>query len=194
MTARRQKKRISANDREKFLDGLRRGLTVKAAAEAAAHPAVTFFALAARDPEFAEQKRLAMEVGTDLLEEEASRRGRDGWLEPVVGKVAPGIDGHVVGPDGEPMYIRRYSDRLMEVMLKGRRPEYRDNPRIDITNQTLNVPFVDRSATLREVAQVFRDLGLEPSSLLAELDVPDPPRELMPGQIEGEARRLKEGS
>jgi hypothetical protein len=166
---RSRNKAVSAKDRERFLDGLRRGLTVSAAAEAAAHPAVTYYALASRDAEFAEAKALAMQIGADVLENEAYRRSVEGWQEPVVGKVAPGIDGHVVGPDGEPMYVTKYSDRLTEVLLKGRRPEYRDSPRVDVRNQTLNVMSrEDRSASMAEVAEVLRAAGVD----LADVGVP----------------------
>jgi hypothetical protein len=163
---RSRKKKISATDRERFLDGLRRGLTVSTAAEAAAHPAVTFHALASRDAEFAESKALAMQIGADVLENEAYRRSVEGYLEPVVGKVAPGIDGHVVGPDGEPMYVRKFSDRLTEVLLKGRKPEYREQSRLDVRSQTLNVTVEDRSAALSAVAEVFRAAGVDPDALL----------------------------
>lgn len=134
---------------------------MREAAEATGHPPKTFFSICDRDPEFKEAKARAMQIGTDRLEEEARRRATEGWLEPVIGKVAPGIDGQLTDENGDPMYITRYSDRLMEVLLKGRRPEYRDSHRIDVTNQTLNVTVEDRSAALDEVARVLREVGAD---------------------------------
>ena len=64
---------------------------------------------------------------TDSLEKEAIRRAKNGVLEPLVagGKL-------VTGPDGEIMQIRRYSDGLMQFLLKGRRREvYGDKQEID---------------------------------------------------------------
>ena len=61
----------------------------------------------------------AQQVGTDVIEREAFRRAVEGWDEPVIGKVAPGIDGVLRDESGEPVVTRKYSDRLLEVLLKG---------------------------------------------------------------------------
>lgn len=156
---RQRYRKVTVRDRNQFLQYLEKGKTVREAAEMTGHSPSTFQTICAREPEFKELKEQAMQVGTDVIEEEARRRAVEGWLEPVVGKVSPGIDGQVLGPDGEPMWVRRYSDRLAEVLLKGRRPEYRDSHRVDITNQTLNVTVEDRSAALSEVAKVLREVG-----------------------------------
>lgn len=144
-------------------------MTVKNAAESAAHPPVTFFSLAARDPEFAEQKRLAMEVGTDVLENEAYRRAVEGYDELVIGKVSPGIDGVIRDEAGNPVVVKKFDSRLLEVLLKGRRPAYRDNPRVDISNQTLHLTVKpDRSAALTEVARVLKAAGVDPDDVMLE--------------------------
>jgi AcrR family transcriptional regulator len=60
----------------------------------------------------------ALEIATELLEEEARRRAQDGVLEPVfyLGKRAGAV--------------RRYSDTLLIFLLKAHRPDkYRDNHR-----------------------------------------------------------------
>lgn len=61
------------------------------------------------DPEFAAAVEQAMEEGTDRLEEEAIRRGRDGVVKPVF------QGGEQVGE------ITEYSDKLLEMMLVGKR-------------------------------------------------------------------------
>lgn len=90
------------------------------------------------DPKFAEAFRLAKEEAGDRLEEEARRRAHDGWLEPVFSKGVrawDGVDedGNVVHPESEravrvvPALMRKYSDRLLEILLKGAKPEkYRE--------------------------------------------------------------------
>jgi hypothetical protein len=56
-----------------------------------------------------------MEAGTDLIEQEAWRRAVDGYDRPVF------QDGELVG------LVRAYSDVLLMMLLRGRRPEaYRE--------------------------------------------------------------------
>lgn len=67
-------------------------------------------------PEFAVAMKAAQEEAIDLLEEEARRRAVDGVLEPVF------YLGKKVGS------VRKYSDTLLTVLLKGNKPEkYREN-------------------------------------------------------------------
>jgi uncharacterized protein YbjQ (UPF0145 family) len=63
------------------------------------------------DPAFVDLMADAHENALDLLEEEARRRGHDGVVEPVF------QGGHEVGT------IRRYSDHLLMMILKGKRRE-----------------------------------------------------------------------
>lgn len=63
------------------------------------------------DPEFRERWEAALDVGTDALEDEAVRRAKDGTLKPVF------YQGEECG------HIREFSDTLMIVMLKARRPD-----------------------------------------------------------------------
>ena len=63
------------------------------------------------DAEFAEAWDNAHEQAIDRLEAEAWRRAHDGFREPVY------YQGEPVG------YIRKYSDRLMELLLTSSRPE-----------------------------------------------------------------------
>lgn len=64
----------------------------------------------------------AMEQASDLLEAEARRRAYEGWDEPVYGRL-PGRD----AGEGEIGVVRKYSDALMQTLLKGAKPEkYRE--------------------------------------------------------------------
>jgi hypothetical protein len=62
-------------------------------------------------PEFAAAWDEALEVATDALAREARRRAIEGWNEPVFHQ------GRKCG------VIRRYSDRMLELLLKAHRPE-----------------------------------------------------------------------
>ena len=63
------------------------------------------------DSDFAAEWEAALIAGGETLEEEAVRRARDGWDEPVW------YQGQQVGT------VRRYSDTLLIFLLKGLMPE-----------------------------------------------------------------------
>ena len=70
--------------------------------------------------DFAKLWDAALDLASDVLEDEAVRRAHDGWLKPVYQK------GRRVGT------IREFSDSLLMFMLKARRPKrFRDNIKID---------------------------------------------------------------
>jgi hypothetical protein len=110
-TRRYLKKRDAKAARERFLTALRRGLPVSAAAAAAGFDRVTAWRWRESIPGFRAAWDDAYAEGGDAIEEEARRRAMDGWDEPVF------QGGEHVG------VIRRYSDRLLERLLKGRKPE-----------------------------------------------------------------------
>jgi hypothetical protein len=69
-------------------------------------------------PGYAEQYAAAMEEAADRCEAEMMRRGVAGWDEPVYGKLPGEQTGNgVIGSK------RVYSDRMLELALKARRPE-----------------------------------------------------------------------
>lgn len=72
-------------------------------------------------PEFAQQWDDNMLTACDVLEDEAVRRGRDGYLRPVY------QGGKKVGTE------RRYSDTLLMFILNGRRPEKFSRSRVEHT-------------------------------------------------------------
>ena len=80
-------------------------------------------AYAARDidVEFAMQWQDAVLEAAEAMEEEARRRAVDGWEEPVFGRLAreAGMPDPGEGRIGE---IRKHSDVLMSLMLKGNLP------------------------------------------------------------------------
>lgn len=95
----------------KFLAALRDGRTVTFAAKEAGVTTSTAYSARGNDPDFFAEWDAAYEDGTDLLEEEAWRRAREGTEEPVF------YQGEQVG------VVRRFSDTLMLELLRSRRPE-----------------------------------------------------------------------
>jgi hypothetical protein len=90
------------------------------AAEAAGVAYTTWMRKRERDPGFAAAVQVAMEKSTDALEYEARTRAVQGWEE-------------VTKEDGKPTKtVTRKSDRLLEVLLKGQRPMYRDGAQVAI--------------------------------------------------------------
>lgn len=86
------------------------------------------------DESFKERWSEHVEAFADQLEQEAKRRAHDGWDEPVF------YQGQQVG------VVRKYSDRMLELMLKATRPaKYRES---------LADALAGRSA--REVATAIR--------------------------------------
>jgi len=102
------------------------------------------------DPHFAELWNDALEACTDDLIEEADRRAREGTLEPVFYK------GQQCGA------IQRYSDSLMQFLIKGRRKEYNTSYE-ESTHKLGNADEIVSSA-LRELVKV-RERQEEPAKI-----------------------------
>ena len=69
-------------------------------------------------PEFATAFQEAMDEAADMLEAEAWRRALEGVAEPVVKGGKPVCDPST----GETIMVRRYSDALLMLLLRGSRP------------------------------------------------------------------------
>lgn len=107
--------KVTPKKREQFLDGLAETASVTAAAKVTRITRKTWYKHRGADKEFAKLWEHALDAGTDALEDEAVRRGREGVLKPVFHA------GKKVGS------VREYSDTLLIVSLKARRPEkYRE--------------------------------------------------------------------
>lgn len=100
--------------RKLFLAALRDGLSVSNAATKSAMSRAAVYDWRGDDEEFAKDWDDALEGGTDLLEDEATRRALHGTDEPVF------QNGKHVGS------VRRYSDTLIIFLLKARRAKFRD--------------------------------------------------------------------
>jgi len=114
--------------REQFLQQLRRGLPVSAASTMAKCGRVTVYRWRENNAEFRKAWDDAYAEGGDAIELEAWRRAMLGWDEPVY------QTGKMVGT------IARYSERLLDRLLKGRKPElYGEH--VSITNQSQSEPM-----------------------------------------------------
>lgn len=85
------------------------------------------------DPWFEEMVWNAHEEARDRIEAEAIRRAVDGYDEPVIYQ---GVPTTVVDKETgleRMLTIRKFSDNLMQTLLKGARPEkYRDNFKVEV--------------------------------------------------------------
>lgn len=130
---------------EKFLDGLRNGLTPKQSAERLGMARATAFDHKREDEEFRALWEQAIDEGTDVIEAEAFRRAVEGVDEPVFYQ-------------GEPAgSIRRYSDTLLTVILKGRRANVYNTERHEHTGEGGGPIDVKTEMTVRFVKANHKD-------------------------------------
>ena len=94
-----------------FLAAIAVSGTILSASKAADVSRTTHYEWMKHDPEYAAACALAKEEFADSLENEVTRRAREGVEEPVF------YQGRIVG------HVKRYSDNLAMFMLKGERPE-----------------------------------------------------------------------
>jgi hypothetical protein len=150
--------------RSAFLIALTEGATVAVAARKAGVSYRTTFDHRKKDPAFRRLADEAHEMGTDAIEHAATERAIVGHERPIWSH------GKVAGT------IREPSDRLLELLLRARRPEkFRENVRVD---GTIKVPGAD--ALSPAVTKLIE----------AALAVGRPPR-VEPPTIEGEAEHIE---
>lgn len=77
---------------------------------------------------------IAIEEAADRIEAEAIRRAVDGYDEPVIYQGMPTSVVDPVTGEQRTLTVRKYSDTLMAMILKGARPEkYRDNHKVELS-------------------------------------------------------------
>jgi hypothetical protein len=115
----------------KFIECLAEGASVAAAAKAAGYGRQRLYEWREADPQLAAVWDDALEEGTDLLEDEALRRAKDGVAEPRF------YEGQVCGT------VKKYSDTLLIFLLKARRPwKYADKAQTEHSG-TLEVRWLE---------------------------------------------------
>lgn len=140
---------------DRFVDVLAETASPKRAAEVVGVSRRLAFEYKQKDAEFRTRWDAAIELAMERLLEESFRRAVEGVEEPVVyqGKLATRAD-----PESgaeSPLTVTRYSDRLLEVLLKFRFPDQMsDRLRADVNvagtgldpQALLRMPASDRSA------------------------------------------------
>lgn len=135
-TRQRRRGRITKKDRETFLTALAAGWAVRHAAKLAGHSFQRWYELRDSDEDFAGAWAEAIEQGTQRLEDEALRRAVDGYDEETFD-----------GEDTLVRRVRRYDGALLQMLLKGRRPEtYREGAAVEMMMPAV---FVIESAFAR---------------------------------------------
>ena len=115
-----------------FYRSLRRHGTIMRACADAKIARMTWYDAVARHPDMAERADDALEAFADLLEAEAVRRGVHGVEEPYQ------VRGGVLTT------VTRYSDRLLEILLKAKRPrQYREAPGVLVGGKDISVFTMD---------------------------------------------------
>jgi hypothetical protein len=118
---------ITERRRQRFLAALRETGNVRGACIAAAVPRTNIYEHRRADEAFAKAWEEAVEIATDRLEAEAWRRGVDGVPEPLVSA------GRLVsGEDGKPVYVQRYSDSLLTLLLRANRDKFRERTAVEL--------------------------------------------------------------
>lgn len=135
---------------ELFLNQLSQGASITKAAEAAGISRRILFEWRNIDPDFAVQWVEAADEGVDRLEDEARRRAVDGVEKPVF------QGGTLVGT------ITEYSDSLMALLLRGKRPEtYRDNVSIksqsEVVSRNLNVNVDLTTMSTEDLLRLYKE-------------------------------------
>jgi len=152
-----------------FLAALRQMPVVASACEVVGIDRSTAYRARNADEAFAKAWDEAMEDGIDRAEQAAFKRGVDGWQEPVVdkGRLAYAYERYV-NEDGQeayrpildangqpvPLTIRKHSDALLALVLKGRRKQVYAE-RTELTGADGGALAVDASARAARLAQIM---------------------------------------
>lgn len=134
--------------REKFLKTLADTCNITRACEAAGVTRPTAYNAREADPEFAAAWDRAKKIGADVLEDEAVRRAHEGWDEPVFFQ---GV---------QTSTVRKFSDTLLTLLLKGAKPDtYRENSKVEL-HGTLDINKASDEELLEELTLLTGGAGV----------------------------------
>lgn len=154
---------VIAGQKAAFVAAFRECGTILHAAAAAQVGRSTIYDWLKTDDAFATEFRQATDDFVDTLEREAVRRARDGVIEPVFGntqetvEVSPGKF-RTVTTTAEVGAIVKFSDKLMEVLLRGNRRDKYNTRQHEISGKD-GAPLVLEPSKLSE-QQLEQVLGL----------------------------------
>ena len=124
-----KKWKLTQARRERFLKAVAQTGNISAAVVLAGTSRTRVYELRKVDEDFRAAWDEAENNASDKLEAEAWRRAVDGVQEPLVsaGKI-------IRDDDGNPVAIRRYSDAMLTLLLKARRPEkFRERSSVEMS-------------------------------------------------------------
>ncbi len=133
----------------RFLDYLSEGYSVVKAAERAGVVARTVYLWRKADLGFASEWEQALDIATDLIEEEAMRRAVKGVAKPVY------RGGEVVG------HVQDYSDSMLMFLLKARKPEKYNDKKASKTERETEASF-DVTGAKDALIRKFRTVAQPP--------------------------------
>ena len=142
--------------RRRFLEELARGWSVSKAATAAGVSRAQIYRWRTEDLQFANDWDEAYEIGSDVIEDAAYQRA------------VVGIETTIVTKDGKEITKTEYSDRLLELLLKARKPKRYAKPEIQISASANLTPL-----TFEQVRQKYRDLGVDVDQMPILLETDD---------------------
>ena len=116
-----RKLKLTQPCKNRFLEALSDTGSVTTAVAVAGTSRTRVYELRKADSAFAGAWEEAEEIAADRLEEEARRRAAEGVEEPLVSA------GKLVRDDsGQPIMVRRYSDNLLQALMRAHRPPRRE--------------------------------------------------------------------
>jgi hypothetical protein len=145
--------------------------SVTRAAKAARIDRVMHYRRLKSDPAYAEAFAAAQDMAVAVMEDEALRRAVEGFEEPVTFKGQPSwevvrdkngnpvTDPETGEPKIRPVTVRKYSDSLLQFLLRGAKPEkYRERHQHTHTGD-VNLRF---KGSLEELLAAYRNLATKP--------------------------------
>jgi len=140
-------KRTKRTDRarEIFLSTLAESCNVSQACRAAGIGRTMAYQWRADDPAFDAAWKVAEQEAADRLRAEAWRRGVEGVDKPIT------YQGRITDT------YKEHSDRMLEILLKGHCPEYRDKQQIDHGVTPEAAELIRQGMSAKEAAEKYRD-------------------------------------
>lgn len=132
--------------------------SVSRAAEAAKIHRSIHYRRLKEDPKYQAAFNAAHEVAIAVLEDEAIRRAVEGVEEPLTyqGQFQYADVDDDGNPTGKPLAIRKYSDSLLQFLLRGAKPEkYRERFQHDVN---ANVNVTKFKGSLEDLLATYRNL------------------------------------
>lgn len=131
--------------RETFIETLAKTCNVSASCRAAGIGRTAAYDWRAQDAAFAAEWDDAEKQAADALRQEAWRRGVEGVDKPVT------FQGRITDT------YKDYSDRMLEILLKGHCPEYRDKTQVDHGVTAEAAALIEKAMSPKQAAEKFRD-------------------------------------